>query len=209
MRDSKEYTILDGVTPVAVTSSTDATPIVVTATSHGFSNGDLVLIFGHTTNIAANGIFRVANKTDNTFELTDRNTGADIAGTGGGVGSSGLVIPAPKIPLTQDFANAILSIITSGTATSTLKIAGSAGDTNGDSPEFGATQSAANNYSFLAAADLEDGTLTEGDTGVVVAGTDINKTYEVNTNAIKYLTVFPITWTQGVITVKLLLTSNQ
>ena len=206
MRDFKEYTILDAVTPVAVTSSTDATPIVVTATAHGRSTGDLVLIYGHTTNIAANGVFRITKVNDNSFQLQDKDSGADIVGTGGGAGSSGLVIPAPKIPLINDFRNAVLAVLTSGTTTSTLKIAGA---NTGDSPNFGATVSASNLYTFLQSINLEDGSSVDGDTGIVVAGTDIVREYEVNINAMKYLTVFPITWTQGAITVKLLLTSNQ
>lgn len=209
MRDFKEYTILDGVTPVAVTSSTDATPIVVTATAHGFSTGDLVLIYGHTTNIAANGIYRITKLTDNTFSLQDKDTDADIAGSGGGAGSGGLVVAAPKVPLISDFRNAILSIFTGGTATLTAQIAGSIGKTNGDSPNFGATQSAANPYTFLAAADLEDGTLDEGDAGIAASGADVSKQFEVNINGMKYITVLPTAWTQGSITAKLQIFNNQ
>ena len=209
MRDTKEYTIFDGVTPVAVTSSTDATPIVVTATSHGFSNDDLVLIYGHTTNIAANGVYRVANKTNNTFELVDKDSRADIAGSGAGAGSSGLVVAAPKIPLVKDFRNAILSVFTGGTATLTLKVAGSVGKVDGDSPNFGGTVTASNPYDFLEVVDLQDGSAVDGDTGVAASGADVARQFEVNINAIKYLTVFPTAWTQGSITVKLLLTDNK
>ncbi len=74
------------------TSSTDATPIVMTSTAHGFTNGDLVLITGHATNTAANGLRRVANAAANTFELTDPYTGANIAGSGGGAGSGGSLV---------------------------------------------------------------------------------------------------------------------
>jgi len=209
MRDFKEYTILDTVTPVAVTSSTDATPIVVTATSHGFATGDLVLIYGHTTNIAANGVFKITKVNNNSFSLQDRNTGANIAGSGAGAGSSGLVIPAPKIPLISDFRNAVLHVFTSGTATLTAKIAGSVGKTDGSCPNFGATVSISNPYDFVQVVDLEDGSAVDGDTGVVASGADVARQFEVNINALKYLTVFPISWSQGAITVKLLLTSNE
>jgi hypothetical protein len=73
----------------AITSSTDATPIVVTATSHGFIDGDYVRIYDHATNTNANGVWRVANKTPNTFELVDPETGANRAGNGAGAGSGG------------------------------------------------------------------------------------------------------------------------
>lgn len=209
MRDTKEYTIFDGVTPVAVTSSTDATPIVVTATAHGFSTNDLVLIYGHTTNIAANGLYRVTKITDNTFSLQDKDTGDDIAGTGGGAGSGGIVVAAPKIPLIEDFRNAILSVFTSGTSTLTLKVAGSIGKVNGDCPNFGATVSESNPYDFIQIADLEDGSSLDGDTGIALVGADAQRQFEVNINALKYLTVFPAAWTQGQFTAKLKLFSNQ
>jgi hypothetical protein len=59
----------------AITGATNATPIVITATAHGFTNGDLVLIGKVGGNLAANGIFKIANQAANTFELTDPITG--------------------------------------------------------------------------------------------------------------------------------------
>jgi hypothetical protein len=66
----------------AVTGATNATPIVITATSHGWANGDWVIIAGITGNTNANGVFKIANQAANTFELTDPITGANIAGNG-------------------------------------------------------------------------------------------------------------------------------
>jgi len=217
MRDSKEYVVLDAVVPQAVTSSTDATPIVVTKASHGYSDGDLVMINGHTTNLAANGIYRVANKTTNTFELTDRYTGADIAGTGAGAGADGVVMLAPKILLVEDFRNAVFSVETSGSASFTLKPAGSLGVPNadatplahGDTPNFGATQSASNPYSFIQIINLDTAAAVNGATGVTSAGTDLHNTYEVNTNGLKYLTFVLTAWTAGTLTVKAQLYTNQ
>ncbi len=77
-RDYKEYTILNAVTPQTLTSSTDATPIVVTKTAHGLTTGQNILIFGHTTNIAANGITTITVLTANTFSLQDPYTGREI-----------------------------------------------------------------------------------------------------------------------------------
>jgi hypothetical protein len=210
-RDSKEYTIWDAITPQAVTSSTDATPIVVTKASHGFANGDLVMINGHATNIAANGIFRVANRTANTFELTNYNTGANIAGSGAGAGSGGVLTPAPKIATATDFKAATFSISTSGSASLTLKIAASNGlvtNTNQNTPNFGATISASNPYSFVQIVNLDDGILTNGTTGIVLAGTDINRLYEVNTNFVKYICPIVTAYSAGVITIKMTLSSN-
>lgn len=66
----------------AITGATNATPIVVTSSSHGFTNGDVVAISNVGGNTAANGVFKIANVTTNTFELTNRDSGSNIAGNG-------------------------------------------------------------------------------------------------------------------------------
>ena len=66
---------------VAITGATAANPVVVTASSHGLSNGDEVFIssvVGMTEINSRN--YLVANKTTNTFELTDL-FGNNINGT--------------------------------------------------------------------------------------------------------------------------------
>lgn len=75
----------------AIASSTNATPIVVTATAHGFTNGDLVFIDGHATNTAANGFWRIANIATNTFELTNPVSSANAVGNGVG-GATGYAV---------------------------------------------------------------------------------------------------------------------
>lgn len=52
-----------------ITGATNATPIVITASGHGYSNGDLVEIASVGGNTAANGTWRVNVLTANTFEL--------------------------------------------------------------------------------------------------------------------------------------------
>lgn len=209
--EKQSITIFDAVTPVAVTSSTDATPIVVTATAHGLVAGQRVLIYGHTTNVAANGIFKVGAVTANTFGLLDEITGASVAGSGAGAGSSGICMLAPQIAHVGDFRNAVLQLGTSGTATVSFKMFGSLGKTaaaatppRGGFPNIGATVSPSNPYSPLQVIDLDTGAATNGSTGIVVAGTDINKLFEINTNLIIYMTLIPISWTQGAITAKLM-----
>ena len=68
----------------AITSSTNATPIVVTRASHGRANGDTVVIAGHTTNTNANGTWKLANVATNTYELE----GSVGNGVGGATGTS-------------------------------------------------------------------------------------------------------------------------
>jgi hypothetical protein len=66
----------------AVTGATNATPIVMTVTAHGLSNGMLVSQAGVGGNANANGLFVVQNVATNTYELTNPTTGANIAGSG-------------------------------------------------------------------------------------------------------------------------------
>lgn len=207
-RKRVEYTVWDAVTPVAITSSTNATPTVVTATSHGFSTGDLVMIYGHTTNTAANGIYKITKVDANSFSLQNRYTGANIAGNG--VGASGRVVAAPKVLDLTDVTNAIFQITTAGTATLTVGVAGSLGlvpsdvAAGTDTPNFGATVAKSNPYTFLQIVDLLDNTSYDGGTGVAVAGTDIAKQFEINIDGQKYVTFIPTAWTQGSITIKLI-----
>lgn len=60
--------------PLTITGATKANPVVVTVTAHGFSNGDFVDIEDVVGMTELNGLrYKVANKTANTFELTDVN----------------------------------------------------------------------------------------------------------------------------------------
>lgn len=63
-----------------ITGVTQANPGVVTATSHGFSNGDDVFIQGVVGMTRLNlRWFRVAGQTTHTFQLTDPVTGANVS----------------------------------------------------------------------------------------------------------------------------------
>jgi len=81
--------------PVTITAATKANPVVITAASHGFENGDEIDISDVTTGVnsagAATGMsqindlrFTVAGKTTNTFELSGINGSAFTAYTSGG-----------------------------------------------------------------------------------------------------------------------------
>lgn len=77
-----------------IASSTNATPIVMTVTGHGYSNDDIVLVFGHTTNTNANGYWQIANVTANTFELV----GSVGNGVGGATGTAKKTADAILLP---------------------------------------------------------------------------------------------------------------
>lgn len=212
----QEVTLYDNITPVTVASSTDATPIVVTtSTNHGYTTGQRVLIYGHTTNVAANGIYIATVLSPTTFSLGDEITGASIVGSGAGAGAAGITVPAPPVMLAIDFRNIVLQINTSGTATVTLKAVGSLGMSASFAkaprnayPNIGGTLGPSDPYSFLQIINLDSGTALAGSTGLVVAGTDVNNQFEINTNAQRYVTMIPTSWSAGAITVRAVVTTN-
>lgn len=69
-------------TQKTITGATNASPIVITSTAHGYADGDRVLIEGVAGNTAANGMWTVANQTANTFELAG-STGNGAYTSGG------------------------------------------------------------------------------------------------------------------------------
>lgn len=66
----------------AITAATNATPIVVTSATHGYINGEIIVIGGVLGNTAANGKFIVAGATTNTYNLTSYPAGTNVAGSG-------------------------------------------------------------------------------------------------------------------------------
>lgn len=72
----------------AITGATNATPIVITSTAHGFANGDIVVILGVGGATAANNVWKVKTVLANTFELADVVDGTTNS-VGNGVYTSG------------------------------------------------------------------------------------------------------------------------
>ena len=64
-----------------LTNATNATPIVVSVTSHGYANGDGIRIAGVTGNTAANGDWAIAGVTGGTFELVDSSGNGTYGGS--------------------------------------------------------------------------------------------------------------------------------
>jgi len=86
-----------------ISAATQANPCVVTATSHGYSNGDHVIISSVVGMTELNGkTFKVANKTTNTFELqnvdgTNINSTSFTAYASGGVANKIYEISSPYV----------------------------------------------------------------------------------------------------------------
>jgi len=83
----------------SLTNATNASPIVVTSTSHGLTTGALVTIAGVAGNTAANGTFRVTRVDNNTFSLdaSTGNGGYTSGGTWNVAGLYGFTISAVGI----------------------------------------------------------------------------------------------------------------
>ena len=73
----------------SLTNATNASPIVITSTSHGLTTGALVTISGVTGNTAANGTFNVTKVDANSFSL-DGTTGNGAYSAGGTWNVTGL-----------------------------------------------------------------------------------------------------------------------
>ncbi len=76
-------------TAIAITSTTEATPISVTATAHGLITGSVVTVAGN-TETAANGTWVITVTGTNTFTLNG-SAGAVSTGTGGTAQPLGIV----------------------------------------------------------------------------------------------------------------------
>lgn len=81
--------------PRSISNATNASPIVVTVTAHGYSNGNTVYISGVGGNTAANEQWVIANVTANTFELS--------GSTGNGAYTSGGVVGKVKATMVDGF----------------------------------------------------------------------------------------------------------
>ncbi len=85
---------------VAIVSSTDATPIVLTvASGNKIVAGDKITVVGHTTNVAANGNWTAGTCTDTTIGLVG-SVGSG-AGAGGATGTINYTDPLILLPETK------------------------------------------------------------------------------------------------------------
>lgn len=94
---------------VAVTSSTNTTPIVVTKSLHGYVTNDVIFIYSHTGNLNANGYWIITKLTDDTYSLNDS------VGSGVGSGGTSIQITSKCVVLTTPVTTNICSCKTSWT----------------------------------------------------------------------------------------------
>lgn len=183
--------------PRTITSSTDAAPIVVTATAHNLETGDKITINGHVTNTNANGIWTVTKTSANAFSLDDST--ATGGGAGGNTGCFCKTVGAMNV---EDYKNIVVSWDTDngGDAAMTVKLVGSIQE---DAPDFAAPQAADNEYEFIFQSDYNNPAAKniKGDTGFVVASADDHRLMKANIDGLRWLGVLPTAGTEGEITV--------
>ncbi len=86
--------------------------------------------------------------------------------------------------LVQDFRHIILLLSTASSANLTVQVKGSIQD---EMPTFSSAASASNQWDYIQLKDLEDQSSLDGDVGVVYAGTDAVRQFELNVNALKWI----------------------
>mgnify|MGYP003394289385 CR=1 FL=1 len=101
--------------------------------------------------------------------------------------------------LVSDYETITVSFATANSGSMTVKCAGSLSET---SPTWTSAQSVSNMYDFIQMVDLNDGSTLDGDTGVVLTGTDDFRQFEINVNGLKWLTFRVTAWAAGNVTVK-------
>lgn len=171
---------------------------IFTSNGHGFRDGDAVLL-SNAGGALPDGLlsttkYYVQVIDANTFYLyTDSALSTLATAADDGSGTNSFTLQA-RVMNVVDYRNIILDVDTANSAAMTIKVVGSSIQS---CPNFSAAQSASNVYKYILIKDIESGTAIEGDTGIVLAGTDINKQYEVNVNGLSWITVIFSSVTAG------------
>ena len=69
-------------------------------------------------------------------------------------------------------------------------------------PDFSASQGVNNQWDYVEIVDLEDGAIIDGDTGVVLAGTDDHRHFEANISGARWICATITAYTAGAWTVQ-------
>ena len=119
---------------------------------------------------------------DNSYPLLDASTTEDDY----------MVVPA------SGFQHATFGVDSASSANLTIKFFGSVSETK---PDPTAAQTAANSFSYLKSTDLEDGSVINGNTGLVATGTDLHGMVNADFNGLRWIGVILSTHNSGSITV--------
>ncbi len=110
-------------------------------------------------------------------------------------------VTGPGVPLdVSNYRTIVFQLFTSGSANVTVKFAASM---SLQKPDFSIAASATNVYDFMQVNWLNNDSSVPGATGVVVAGTDTIKLFEVNTNLIKWFCPIVTAHSAGAVSVEM------
>jgi hypothetical protein len=171
---------------------------VCTSVANGLVTGDVVKLSNSggalPAGLASTTKYFVKTINADTFYLymdSSFVTPAPATGNGTGTNSFNLVIRTIHV---ADYQHLELGIDTANNAAITLKAVGSNAEL---APDFTAAQTAANEFKYLALINLDDRTSLAGSTGIALTGTDVHKSYEINTNGITWLSFEISGWSAG------------
>lgn len=167
----------------------------ITSNAHGLQEGDCVQFTTATTLPAGLELltnYYVISVTTNTFQVATNRGGSAVTSTDGGTGTHTFHLKGRKL-LVADWKNLQLGFYTTGSANLTVKIQGS----DQDDVDFNAAQSGTNRWDYMQIKDLEDNSSIDGDIGIVLAGTDDNRSFEININSKKYISANLTAWSAG------------
>lgn len=98
-----------------------------------------------------------------------------------------------------DYRHIEMAIDTTNSASMTIKVQGSIADSM---PDFSSAASATNQWSYIQLIDLADQSTIAGATGLVLAGTDTHRLFEVNTNGLSWVCAVVTARVAGNVTVQ-------
>ena len=99
----------------------------------------------------------------------------------------------------SDYNKFMLAFDSASSANMTVKFQGSLSE---DMPDFAASQTKDNQWDYIDVIDLEDGTPIDGDTGIVLSGTDNNLQLQANVDALEWICAIVTARSAGSITLK-------
>jgi hypothetical protein len=183
---------------------TAAVTNIITSDAHGLSAGDCVRFTTSDTlpaglSLATN--YYVVSPTTNTFKLSAALGGPEVDITDTGTGTHTYVLQGKQF-LASDFKSVRVAIHSSDNAAVTLNFKIS----DQKNVDFNAAASPTNRWEYVDLRALDSGNASwggtiDGTTGVVLAGTDISQSFEVNTNGFTWLSVTPSSYTAGSVSV--------
>ena len=101
--------------------------------------------------------------------------------------------------LVEDYDHLMFTLDTTASASGTVKFQVSMQTAM---PNFVAAQSPTNQWDYVEIVDLEDGGIIDGDTGIVLSGTDDNRHFEANISGAYWANARITAWVAGAWTVQ-------